>query len=86
MEGKIKRIGKSIMTVMLSLVIAASIFAGMKLDVWAATNYIIGNNLAVGEIVKEGDTITFPAPSQGKENAVEYAFYDLSGTKQIGYE
>ena len=36
MEGKITRIGKSIMTVMLSLVIAASIFAGMKLDVRAA--------------------------------------------------
>lgn len=86
MEGKITRIGKSIMTVMLSLVMVASIFAGMKLDVWAATNYIIGNNLAVGKIVKEGDTITFPAPSQSKQNVVEYAFYDLSGTKQISYE
>ena len=85
MEGKRTRIGKSIMTVMLSLVMVASIFAGMKLDVWAATNYIIGNNLAVGKIVKEGDTITFPAPSQGK-NVVEYAFYDLSGTKQISHE
>lgn len=73
------------MTVMLSLVMIASIFVGMKLDVWAATNYIIGNNLAVGKIVKEGDTITFPAPSQG-QNVVEYAFYDLSGTKQISYE
>ena len=85
MEGKITRIGKNIMTVMLSLVMIASIFVGMKLDVWAATNYIIGNNLAVGKIVKEGDTITFPAPSQG-QNVVEYAFYDLSGTKQISYE
>ena len=65
MEGKIKRIAKSIMAVMLSLVIAASIFAGMKLDVWAATNYIIGNNLADGEIVKEGDAIIFPSPSRG---------------------
>lgn len=85
MEGKITRIGKNIMTVMLSLVMIASIFVGMKLDVWAATNYIIGNNLAVGKIVKEGDTITFPTPSQG-QNVVEYAFYDLSGTKQISYE
>lgn len=86
MEGKIKRIAKSIMAVMLSLVIAASIFAGMKLDVWAATNYIIGNNLADGEIVKEGDAIIFPSPSRGNQNIVEYAFYDLSGTKQISHE
>ena len=50
MEGKITRIGKNIMTVMLSLVMIASIFVGMKLDVWAATNYIIGNNLAVGRL------------------------------------
>ena len=86
MEGKITRVGKRIMAVMLSLIVVTGIFTGMKLDVWAATDYIIGNNLADGEIVKEGDTISFPAPSQGKENVVEYAFYDMSGTKMISRE
>ena len=86
MKSSTVRIGKRIMAVMLSLIVVTGIFTGMKLDVWAATDYIIGNNLADGEIVKEGDTISFPAPSQGKENVVEYAFYDMSGTKMISRE
>lgn len=70
MEGKIKRIGKSIMAVMLSLVIAASIFAGMKLEVRAAKNYSIDLSdpgsfmFALQNTYYSDDTLVFDGFSQ----------------------
>ncbi len=40
MKSSTMRIGKRIMAVMLSLMMVAGIFAGMKLDVRAAINYV----------------------------------------------
>ena len=38
-----------------------------------------------GQTVNARDTIIFPAPSSGKENLIEYLFYDPSETKQLDY-
>ncbi len=84
MKSNTVRIGKRIMAVMLSLMMVAGIFTGMKLDV-KALDYTIGNNLVDGQTVNARDTIIFPAPSSGKENLIEYLFYDPSETKQLHY-
>lgn len=55
MKSSTVRIGKRIMAVMLSLMMVAGIFAGMKLDVRAAENtYTAGKNLKSGLSVKKG--------------------------------
>ena len=81
----IAKTGKRIIAAMLSLMMVVGVFAGVKLDVRAA-EYIIGNNLVNGQIVNEGDTIIFPAPSQGKENWVEYTFFAPSETKELEHK
>ena len=48
MKSNTVRIGKRIMAVMLSLMMVAGIFTGMKLDV-KALDYTIGNNLVDGQ-------------------------------------
>ena len=65
MKSNTVRIGKRIMAVMLSLMMVAGIFAGMKLDVRAATTYTAGKNLQLGTSVKYGDKIVVPAPKSG---------------------
>ena len=71
------------MAVMLSLMMVAGIFAGMKLDVRAAENtYTAGKNLKSGLSVKKGDKIVVPAPESGK-HGVAVVISDPSGR---GYE
>ena len=59
----IAKVEKRIMAVMLSLLLVVGVFAGVKLDVRAASEYTAGETLHVGDFVKEGNTIIIPAPS-----------------------
>ena len=60
MKSNTVRTGKRIMAVMLSLMMVAGIFAGMKLDVRAANTYTAGKDLIQGQSVKEKDKIVVP--------------------------
>ena len=59
MKSNIVRIGKRIMAVMLSLMMVAGIFAGMKLDVKAAGSTYFFSGLNVGDTLCDGDKINF---------------------------
>ena len=65
MEGKITRIGKRIMTLMLSLIVVTGVFTGMKLDVKAADTYsfdvTVTEQMENAKTIryKAGDTLTF---------------------------
>ena len=56
----IAKVEKRIMAVMLSLLLVVGVFAGVKLDVRAASEYTAGETLHVGDFVKEGDKIIIP--------------------------
>ncbi len=59
MKSNTVRIGKRIMAVMLSLMMVAGIFAGMKLDVKAAGSTYFFSGLNVGDTLCDGDKINF---------------------------
>lgn len=85
MKSSTVRIGKRIMAVMLSLMMVAGIFAGMKLDVRAAENtYTAGKNLKSGLSVKKGDKIVVPAPESGKHGVI-VVISDPSGIGHYWY-
>ena len=71
----IAKIEKRIMAVMLSLVMVVGVFAGMKLDVKAASEYTAGETLHVGDFVKAGDTVIIPAPSDYNEHYLNVYYY-----------
>ena len=84
MENKATRIGKKIMTVMLSLVMVAGVFAGMKLDVKAADYTVDVTKSEEIENAKlqtyqPGDTLKFTGvyPPDNKEYIfeIQYKFY-----------
>ncbi len=79
MKSNTVRTGKRIMAVMLSLMMVAGIFAGMKLDVRAANTYTAGKDLIQGQSVKEKDKIVVPGPKSGKHGVV-VVISDPSGT------
>ncbi len=79
MKSNIVRTGKRIMAVMLSLMMVAGIFAGMKLDVRAANTYTAGIDLIQGQSVKAEDKIVVPGPESGK-HSVTVVISDPSGT------
>ena len=78
MKSNTVRIGKRIMAVMLSLMMVAGIFAGMKLDVEAANTYTAGIDLIQGQSVKAKDKIVVPGPESGK-HSVTVVISDPSG-------
>jgi len=71
----ITNVEKRIMAVMLSLMMVVGVFAGMKLDVKAASEYTAGETLHVGDFVKEGDTIIIPAPSGYSQHYLSVYYY-----------
>ena len=60
MKGKITRIGKRIMTVMLSLAMVAGVWGGMKLDVRAEGTTWNVEDLKIGDRIYAGDKIHIP--------------------------
>ena len=68
MKSSTMRIGKRIMAVMLSLMMVAGIFAGMKLDVRAET--YTTKDLPSREYIKAFDKIIVPAPTNGKPHEI----------------
>lgn len=60
MKHKATVIGKRIMTVMLSLVMVAGVFAGMKLDVRAEGTTWNVEDLEIGDRIYAGDKIHIP--------------------------
>ena len=68
MKSNTVRIGKRIMAVMLSLMMVAGIFTGMKLDVRAET--YTTKDLQSREYVKAFDKIIVPAPTNGKPHEI----------------
>ena len=75
MKSNIVRIGKRIMAVMLSLMMVAGIFTGMKLDVRAAETYTAGIDLNPGLFVEEQDIIVVPAPESGMSHEIIATIY-----------
>ena len=67
-----KKFGKKLLTFVMTFAIVAGVWGGMKLDVraedWSA------DSLKPGTIVKEGDYIVFPKPSQGEKNKINCIF------------
>ena len=71
----IAKVEKRIMAVMLSLMMVIGVFAGMKLDVKAASEYTAGETLHVGDFVKAGDTVIIPAPSGYDKHYLNVYYY-----------
>ena len=83
MKSNTVRIGKRIMAVMLSLMMVAGIFTGMKLDVRAET--YTTKDLQSREYVKASDKIIVPAPTNGNPHEIIANIYvpDDSSTREF---
>ncbi len=71
-----KKFGKKLLTFVMTFTMVAGVWGGMKLDARAADKY--ADTLQDHDIVKEGDYIVFPAPSQGKKNKI-YCYFNGPG-------
>ena len=81
----IAKVEKRIMAVMLSLVMVVGIFAGVKLDVRAASEYTAGETLHVGDFVKEGDKIIIPKSTNKWGDSIIAYIYNPDVVSNVSY-